>query len=75
MAALLITQQILGQIIESLIPYLMYKKRKISITKEQKSAEVRSEDGIIDLKVNQDIHQQTQIEGSRDPFPVSVTLR
>lgn len=69
MAALLITQQILGQIIESVIPYAMYKWRKHTIIKKQESPESSP---LLSKysELTEDVKKQAEIEGSRDPYLV-----
>ncbi len=70
LAALLITQQILGQILETVVPYLMYKRRKIEIRKRHKA-----EDDPDDTSgISESERLAAKIDGSKDAYMVSADL-
>ena len=82
LGTLLIVQQVIGQVREALIPYLMYKNRKRHIKARSDSVN-QSDAGIEPLlaehnaqvahgvKVSSDSQLQARIESSKDEYDVS----
>ena len=72
MASLLIVTQLLGQIFESVVPYLVYKRRKKEIQTKAKDVP----EGIEPLTPGDGIDEGTrlhaEIEAAKEEFTVSV---
>lgn len=56
LAALVITQQLIGQVVEQLLPYVFYKMRVTKVSKDGKSIGIRS------VRMDNDIEYQTKQE-------------
>ncbi len=74
LASLMIMTQIMNQFIETIIPYAMYKRRKIQI---KSKAEKEAPDGMKPLisgdEIDENIKLQAQIESSKDEYEVFFT--
>ena len=72
LASLLIVTQLLGQIFESVVPYLVYKRRKKEIQTKAKDVP----EGIEPLTPNEGIDEATRLhaetEAAKEEFTVSV---
>ncbi|KAI0217279.1 Anoctamin-10 [Lamellibrachia satsuma] len=67
LATLLIVQQLVNQVLESAIPYLMYKRRKINI-KKQASCRSHESTETLDTAVDNCTRLQAEIESTKDTY-------
>ena len=74
LASLLIVTQLMGQIFESVVPYLVYKRRKKEI--QAKSGSKQAPEGIEQLTPSDGIDEGTrlhaEIEAAKDEFQVRI---
>ncbi len=74
LASLLIVTQLLGQMFESVVPYMVYKRRKKEIKEKAKSKE--GEEGIELLTpasgISPDAKLHAEIEAAKEEFAVSM---
>lgn len=75
LATLLITQQLVQQILESIIPYILYKRRRVNVERQHQVDRV--EETRKDQKhchISKDIRLQAEIERTKEEYVVSTSL-
>ena len=72
MASLLIVTQLLGQIFESVVPYLVYKRRKKEIQTKAKNVPEGIEPLTPSDGIDGDMRLHAEIEAAKEEFTVSV---
>ena len=75
LATLLITQQLVQQIQESIIPYVLYKRRKVNVEKHHQVDRVdETRKDQPKCNIGEDIRLQAEIERTKEAYLVSILL-
>lgn len=70
LAALLITQQVIGQIQEAMVPFLFFKRRKSQVNKRMKKQESLHKVEYFNKEIEEDVQKQAQVEGEMEEYMV-----
>jgi len=75
LAALLITTQILGQVQESIIPFLFHRRRANKLDKAMKKFEAMEKVEFWNGEVSSELQRQTSVESTMDVYQVRNCIK
>lgn len=70
LVTLLMIQQVVQQVQECIIPYIVYKFKKFGVKRRQNAESPRSSE-VTAGKADDDVRRQAEIESAKDEYPVS----